>query len=124
MEDVGTGAGHRAPPEVLRRLALAQRVSARAASHARVADAVLRRRAPKLLAASTRIAPPTELHPLDEAGGAGGAPGPPAPPAPPPPGGGAAEPPPPPDAAAPAAAPAPAEPVSEEAESFRSLMQQ
>src|SRR3984885_2518649 len=79
MEDVGTGAGHRAPPEVLRRLALAQRVSARAASHARVADAVLRRRAPKLLAASTRIAPPTELHPLDEAGGAARPPAPPAP---------------------------------------------
>ena len=64
MEDVGTGAAHRTPPEVLRRLALGQRVAARATSHARVADAVLRRRAPKLLSASTRIAPPVELHPL------------------------------------------------------------
>ena len=59
MEDAGTGAGHRAPPSVLRRLALGERVAARAVSHARVADAVLRRRAPKLLSASTRIAPPS-----------------------------------------------------------------
>ena len=62
MEDAGTGAGHRAPPSVLRRLALGERVAARAVSHARVADAVLRRRTPKLLSAATRIAPPTEVH--------------------------------------------------------------
>ncbi|MGZ4178307.1 MAG: hypothetical protein ACXVUX_19005, partial [Solirubrobacteraceae bacterium] len=49
---------------MLRRLALGQRVAGRAVSHARVADAVLRRRAPKLLNASTRIAPPTEVHAL------------------------------------------------------------
>ena len=64
MEDAGTGAGHRAPPSVLRRLALGQRVAGRAVSHARVADAVLRRRTPKLLSAATRIAPPTEVHGL------------------------------------------------------------
>jgi hypothetical protein len=63
MEDVGTGPGHRAPPEVLRRLALVERIAARAVSHARVADAVIRRRTPKLLRASTRIAAPVQTHP-------------------------------------------------------------
>ena len=124
MEDVGTGAGHRAPPEVLRRLALAQRVSARAASHARVADAVLRRRAPKLLAASTRIAPPTELHPLGEPGGAARPAATSAPQAPAPTVTWVAETVTPADVAAPVPVPAPAQPVSEEAESFRRLMQQ
>ena len=124
MEDLGTGAGHRAPPEVLRRLELGQRVAARAVSHARVADAVLRRRAPKLLSASTRIAPPVELHPLGDTGSlprpssrwspAASTSAPtwetgrnlPA------------------DAGEPAARPAaPAQPLSEEAATFRSLMQ-
>ncbi|MFL5865054.1 MAG: hypothetical protein ACJ780_30540, partial [Solirubrobacteraceae bacterium] len=64
MEDLGIGAAHRAPPSVLRRLALGRRVAARSASHALLADAVLRRRAPKLLRASTRIAPPGEIQPV------------------------------------------------------------
>src|ERR1700759_749854 len=62
MEHVGTGAAHRPPPEVLRRLALSQRLASRAVSHARVADAVLRRRTPKLLSASARLAPLAEAH--------------------------------------------------------------
>ena len=64
MDDLGIRAGHGAPPSVLRRLALGRRVAGRAASHARLADAVLRRRAPKLLHASTRIAAPVEVHEL------------------------------------------------------------
>src|ERR1700760_1930438 len=64
MDDVGIAAGHGAPPSVLRRLALGEGVAPRAASHAHLAEDVLRRRAPKLLHASTRIAPPAEIHDL------------------------------------------------------------
>src|SRR6185312_13058481 len=70
MEDVRTGAGPRVPSEVLRRLALVERIAARAVSHTRVADAVMRRRAPKLLSASTRLAAPAEFHALGATGGA------------------------------------------------------
>src|ERR1700729_733648 len=124
MEDAGTGAGHRAQSSVRRRLALGQRVAARALSHTRVADAVLRRRAPKLLSASTHIAPPTEVHALVASWAAQPA----APmsatpdafrwvPAPQAPSGSA-----PPLSAPPAPAPEP--PLSEEAATFRSLMKQ
>ena len=113
MDDVGIGAGHSAPPSVLRRLALGRRLAGRAASHARLADAVLRRRAPKLLHASTRIAPPVEVRelaplprPLTALDVGVASP---------------VEPPPPVPAVAP---PATAPPVSDEAASFRAMMRQ
>ena len=124
MEDAGTGAGHRAPPSVLRRLALGQRVAARAVSHTRVADAVLRRRAPELLS-------DVDAHRAAEGGSRtrrAWAAEPAAPmsaapdavrwvPAPQAPSGSA-----PPVFAPPAPAPQP--PLSEEAATFRSLMKQ
>src|SRR6185312_3753551 len=108
MDDVSTGPAHRPPPEVLRRLALNQRLAARAVSHTRVADAVLRRRTPKLLRASTRLAPlretagrsePAQLTPW----AAGVVPAP---------------------AVSPEPTPRAAAPLSEEAATFRSMMRQ
>ncbi len=68
MQDVGIGAARRAPPSVLRRLTLGERIAARAASRSRLADAAVQRRLPKLLRASTRLSPPIELRPLVSAG--------------------------------------------------------
>ena len=68
MQDVGIGAARRAPPSVLRRLMLGERIAARAASRSRLADAAVQRRLPKLLRASTRLSPPIELRPLVSAG--------------------------------------------------------
>ena len=68
MQHVGIGAARRAPPSVLRRLTLGKRIAARAASRRRLADAAMQRRSPKLLRASTRLSPPTELRPLVSSG--------------------------------------------------------
>ena len=68
MQHGGIGAARRAPASVLRRMTLGKRIAARAASRRRLADAAVQRRSPKLLRASTRLSPPTELHPLVSSG--------------------------------------------------------